>query len=99
MDPEFADFVTGGGYDSAAIDAADDDRFACGFGVVALYNRCIERIHVNMKNSATTGSHGIGRLMKRFVHARRGKAQFRGWLPHRYLVTVTVIFFEITGGL
>jgi hypothetical protein len=53
VDAELADLVTGGGYDSAAIDSADDDRFAGGFGVVALFNRCIERIHVNMKNSAT----------------------------------------------
>jgi hypothetical protein len=53
VDAELSDFVTGGGYDSAAIDAADDERKACGFGVVALFNRCIERIHVNMKNSAT----------------------------------------------
>jgi hypothetical protein len=53
VDAEFPDFVTGGGYDSAAIDAADDERFAGGLRVVALFNRCIERIHVNMKNSAT----------------------------------------------
>jgi hypothetical protein len=53
VNTELADFVTGGGYDPAAIDAADDDGFAGGFRVVALFNRCIERIHVNMKNSAS----------------------------------------------
>jgi hypothetical protein len=53
MDAELADLVTGGGYDSAPVDTPDDDRFAGGFGVVALFDRCIERIHVNMKNSAT----------------------------------------------
>jgi len=29
--------------------------------VVALFNRCIERIHVNMKNSADDSPHKIGR--------------------------------------
>jgi hypothetical protein len=53
VDAELADFVTGGGYDPTAIDAADDDGLAGGLGVVALFNRCIERIHVNMQNSAT----------------------------------------------
>jgi hypothetical protein len=52
VDAELADFVTGGGYDTAAVDAADDDGLAGGLRVVALFNRCIERIHVNMKNSA-----------------------------------------------
>jgi hypothetical protein len=48
MDAELADFVTGGGYDPAAIDATDDDGLAGGLRVVALLNGCIERIHVNM---------------------------------------------------
>jgi hypothetical protein len=72
MIAEFADFVTGGSYDPTVIDAADYDGFAGGLGIVALFNRCVERIHVHMQNSAT---HTV------------------------YLVTVTVIFFENTGGL
>ena len=54
---ELSNFVAGGRYDSAAVDSADDDRLAGGLGIVALFNRCIERIHVNMKNSAMTGPH------------------------------------------
>jgi hypothetical protein len=48
MDPELADFVTGGRYDPAAIDTPDDDGLAGGLRVVALFDRCIERIHVNV---------------------------------------------------
>jgi hypothetical protein len=48
VDAELADFVTGGGYDTAAVDATDDDGLAGGLRVVALFDRCIERIHVNV---------------------------------------------------
>jgi hypothetical protein len=53
MDAELPYLVAGGCYDPAPVDTPNNDRFACNLGVVALFHRCIERIHVNMKNSAT----------------------------------------------
>src|SRR3954463_7116363 len=76
------DFVTGGGDDSAAVGAADDEGFAGSLGVVALFYRCIEGIHVNMKNSATHGNHLTRWPVRPFIAsstiATRGEIDYRG---------------------
>ena len=50
--PNFARLVAGRGDDAAVGGAADDDRLAAQFGVVALFDRRVERIHVDVQDAA-----------------------------------------------
>jgi len=52
-----ADFVAGCRYDSAAGNAANDERFSDETWVVTLFDRRIESVHVDVENSA---GHGKG---------------------------------------
>jgi hypothetical protein len=61
MHAELANFVAGGGYDTAAARAPDDDGAAFQTGIVTLLDGCVEGIHVHMKN----------RAIRRFRHDAR----------------------------
>src|SRR5262249_47725496 len=92
VDAKFSDFVTRGGDDTAAVDAAHDNGFPRNLWVVALFDRCVERIHVNMQNCA----HG---LEARGSPEGATPAWIYGAGRQCYFVTITVTFLETTGGL
>ena len=54
---KLADFVACGGNDSSVAATAHNHRFAAKFRVVALFNRSVERIHIDMQYCACRGSH------------------------------------------
>ena len=95
MDAEGARFVGGGGDDAALVGRrADDDRSAAVFGMVALFDGGIKRVHVHVEEDAGRGRdcrHGglrghqmTGSLASVFSgRERRGRGTrggcWRGW--------------------
>src|SRR6266851_7831696 len=57
---ELACFVAGGGDDTAGPRSADCDRLAAQIGVVALFDRCVKGIHVDMDDLARSAPLGRG---------------------------------------
>lgn len=56
MNTEFTGFVTAGGDHATAVGlAADNQRFALEFGKIALFNRRIKGVHINMDDFALSG--------------------------------------------
>jgi hypothetical protein len=51
MDAVFTDLVAGGGHDAAAGDTAHNEGLPDQAGVIALFDGCVERIHIDVENS------------------------------------------------
>jgi len=52
MHAVFTNLVTGGRHDSAACCSADDEGSSDEAGVIALFDRRVEGVHVDVENSA-----------------------------------------------
>jgi hypothetical protein len=52
MDTVFAHLVAGGCHDATSGGTADDEGLPNETGVIALFDGCIKRIHIDMENSA-----------------------------------------------
>ena len=68
MNPERAGFVTCRRDDAAFPRSADRDRLPTQLRIVTLFDRCVERIHVDMDDLARS----YGRLGRRAVRALFG---------------------------
>jgi hypothetical protein len=68
MHAELARFVARGRDDAAFPRSADRDRLPTQLRIVALFDRCVERIHVDMDDLARS----CGRLGRRAVRALFG---------------------------
>jgi len=68
MHAELARFVARGRDDAAFPRSADRDRLPAQLRIVALFDRCVERIHVDMDDLARS----CGRLGRRAVRALFG---------------------------
>jgi hypothetical protein len=60
MHTELARFVARSGDDTALARAADGNRLAAQLRVVALFDRCVERIHIDMDDFARAARPGCG---------------------------------------
>ena len=56
VDAEFACLVAGSGNDAARFGKTDRDRLAAKCGIIALLDRCVERIHVDVHDASRRGN-------------------------------------------